>query len=130
MAAKNLLANLFTTIYNSEIRNKKECIVVPASRLASDILRVLQKHKYIGEFEYIDDGLAGKFRIQLLGRLNKCNAISPRFSVGKNEYTSWEQRYLPAVGVGILLVSTSKGVMIHTEAIENGFGGRLLGYVY
>ncbi|MAH21574.1 MAG: 30S ribosomal protein S8, partial [Thaumarchaeota archaeon] len=52
MAAKNLLANQFATIYNSEIRNKKECIVVPASRLASDILRVLQKHKYVGEFEY------------------------------------------------------------------------------
>lgn len=130
MAAKNLLANQFATIYNSEIRNKKECIVVPASRLASDILRVLQKHKYIGEFEYIDDGLAGKFRIQLLGRLNKCNSISPRFSVGKNEYTRWEQRYLPAVGVGMLLVTTSKGVMTHIEAIENGLGGRLLGYVY
>jgi len=130
LPAQNILANLFTTIYNNEMRNKKECIVVPASKLASEALRTIQRHKYIGEFEFIDDGLLGKFRIQLLGRINRCGVISPRFSVKKDEYTKWEMRYLPAVGVGILIVSTPKGVMSHTEAREKNLGGRLLGYVY
>jgi len=112
------------------VRNKKECLVVPASKLASEVLRVMQRHKYIGEFEFIDDGIAGKFRIQLLGRINKCGVISPRFSVRKDEYVEWERQYLPAVGLGILMVTTSKGVKAHTEAITEGLGGRLLGYVY
>ncbi|MEM3382848.1 MAG: 30S ribosomal protein S8 [Nitrososphaerales archaeon] len=130
MPAKNVLANLFSTIYNNEIRNKKECFVIPASKLASEVLKTMQKYKYIGEFEYIDDGLSGKFRIQLLGRINKCGVISPRFSVKKDRYSDWERRFLPAVGSGILIVSTPKGVMSHIEAINLGLGGRLIGYVY
>ena len=66
MPALNVLSNLFTTIHNNESRRKRECTVLPASKFASETLRVLQKHRYIGEFEQIDDGRAGKFRIQLL----------------------------------------------------------------
>lgn len=130
MPAKDVLSNLFSTIYNNEMRNKKECLIIPASKLASEVLRTMQRHKYIGEFEFIDDGLSGKLRIQLLGRVNKCGVISPRFSVGIREFPRWERQYLPAVGVGVLLVSTPKGVKSHNEAQEIGLGGRLLGYVY
>ena len=130
MPAQNILSNLFTTLYNNELRNKKECLVIPASKLASEILRIIQKNKYIGEFEYIDDGLGGKFKIQLLGRINKCGLISPRLAIQKNEYERWERNYLPAVGVGILVMTTSEGVLSHSEAKSKGIGGRLLGYVY
>lgn len=130
MPAQNILSNLFTTLYNNELRNKKECLVIPASKLASEILRIIQKNKYIGEFEYIDDGLGGKFKIQLLGRINKCGLISPRLAIQKNEYERWERNYLPAVGVGILVITTSEGVLAHSEAKSKGIGGRLLGYVY
>ena len=130
MPAQNVLANLFATVQNNEMRNKKECLIVPASKLAMEVLKVMQRHKYIGEFEYIDDGIAGKLRVQLLGRINKCGVISPRFPVKKNEFSKWESKYLPAVGVGILIVSTNRGVMSQYEAIKRGIGGRLLGYVY
>ncbi|MCZ6613693.1 MAG: 30S ribosomal protein S8 [Thaumarchaeota archaeon] len=130
MPAQNILSNLFTTLYNNELRNKKECLVIPASKLASEILRIIQKNKYIGEFEYIDDGLGGKFKIQLLGRINKCGLISPRLAIQKNEFERWERNYLPAVGVGILVITTSEGVLAHSEAKSKGIGGRLLGYVY
>jgi len=130
MAAQNVLANMFSTIYNSEIRNKKECLVIPASRLASDVLRTMQRSRYIGEFEQIDDGRSGKLRIQLLGRINKCGVISPRFPTKKKDFGRWERRFLPAVGVGILIVTTTQGVMSHNEAVRKGLGGRLLGYVY
>ena len=130
MASNNVLGNLFATIYNNEVRNKKECLAIPASKLASAILRSMQKNKYIGEFEFIDDGIAGKFKIQLLGRINKCGVISPRYSVRKSGFTRWERQYLPAVGVGILIVSTPLGVMSHIEAQDKKLGGRLVGYVY
>ena len=130
MPSSNVLANLFTTIYNNEIRNKKDCIAIPASKLGSAVLRSMQRNKYIGEFEFIDDGVAGKFKIQLLGRINRCGVISPRYSLRKNEFIRWERQYLPAVGVGILILSTPQGVMSHIEAQEKGIGGRLVGFVY
>lgn len=130
MPAQNILSNLFTTLYNNELRNKKECLVIPASKLASEVLRIIQKNKYIGEFEYIDDGLGGKFKIQLLGRINKCGLISPRLAIQKNEFERWERNYLPAVNIGILVMTTSEGVLSHSEAKSKGIGGRLLGYVY
>jgi small subunit ribosomal protein S8 len=130
MPVTNILANLFASLQNAEMRHKKECVIIPASKLASEVMRVLQKKRYIGEFEFIDDGVAGKLRVQLLGRINKCGAISPRFPIKAKEYTKWESQYLPAVGVGILVVSTSQGVLSHAEAQEKSIGGRLLGYVY
>ncbi|MFL6483792.1 MAG: 30S ribosomal protein S8 [Nitrososphaera sp.] len=130
MPALNVLSNLFTTIYNNELRRKRECIAIPASKFASEVLRVLQKHRYIGEFEQIDDGRAGKFRIQLLAKINKCGIITPHFSVRKNGYFGWERQFLPAYTMGILLVSTSKGIMSHHEAQTQSLGGVLVGYVY
>ena len=130
MPATNVLSNLFASLQNAEMRNKKNCMVIPASRLASEVLRVLQKKRYIGEFEFIDDGVGGKLMVQLLGRINKCGVISPRFPVKSVKLVDWEHRYLPAVGVGILVVSTPLGVMAHSEAQEKGIGGRLIGYVY
>ncbi|HKT22150.1 MAG TPA: 30S ribosomal protein S8, partial [Nitrososphaerales archaeon] len=72
----------------------------------------------------------GKLRVQLLGRINKCGVISPRFPVRSLSLVDWEHRYLPAVGVGTLIVSTSQGVMSHVEAQEKKIGGRLIGYVF
>ncbi len=130
MAATNVLSNLFASLQNAEMRNRRECTVIPASRLASEVLKVLQKKRYVGEFELIDDGVGGKLRVQLLGRINKCGVISPRFPVRSSKLVDWEHRYLPAVGVGSLIVSTSEGVMAHAEAQERKIGGRLIGYVY
>ena len=58
------LANALSTIVENEKRRKRECLVCPASKLMGHVLRVMQKNGYIGEFEYIDDGRAGKFNIQ------------------------------------------------------------------
>jgi small subunit ribosomal protein S8 len=130
MPALNVISNLFTTIYNNESRRKRECIIIPASKFASEVLRVMQKNRYIGEFEQVDDGRAGKFRVQLLAKINKCGIITPRFSVKKDAYFNWERQFLPAYNMGILLVSTSSGIMSHHDAQTQGLGGVLVGYVY
>lgn len=130
MPALNVVSNLFTTLYNNEARRKKECLVSPSSKFASEILRVLQKYRFIGEFEQIDDNRMGKFRIQLLAKINKCGIITPRYNLKKDEYLNWERQFLPAYNVGLLLVSTSKGIMSHHEAQIQGLGGVLIGYVY
>lgn len=117
-------------IKNSEEASKEDCTIQPASNLIGDILKILQKQEYIGDYEYIDDGKAGIYRVELRGRINSCKAIKPRYPVKKNEYTKWKKRYLPAEDFGNLLVTTSKGLMTAKEAEERGVGGRTIAYVY
>jgi small subunit ribosomal protein S8 len=112
------------------MRNKQECVISPASKLLGRVLRVMQLNGYIGEFEFIDDGRSGKFKVQLLGRINKCGAIRPRFPVKENEIEEWEKKFLPSREVGVLVVSSSRGVVSHKEAEEKRVGGRLLAFVY
>ena len=68
--------------------------------------------------------------INLIGNINKCGVVKPRFSLTKKNYENFEKRYLPAKDFGFLIVSTPKGIMIHKEALEKGMGGKLLAYVY
>jgi small subunit ribosomal protein S8 len=124
------LANGLTTIMNNEMRNKRECIISPASKLLGRVLRIMQLNGYIGEFEFVDDGLSGKFKVQLLGRINKCGAVKPRFAVKVDEFEEWEKKFLPSRDVGILIISTPKGVLSHREAKEKRMGGRLTAFVY
>jgi small subunit ribosomal protein S8 len=124
------LANGLTTIINNEMRNKRECVISPASKLLGRVLRIMQLNGYIGEFEFIDDGRSGKFKVQLLGRINRCGAIKPRFPVRIEEFEEWEKKFLPSRDIGILIVSTPKGVVSHKEAKEKRVGGRLLAFVY
>lgn len=124
------LSNGLTTIMNNEMRNKRDCVISPASKLLGRVLRVLQLNGYIGEFEFIEDGRTGKFKVQLLGRVNKCGAIKPRFSVKSDSFENWEKTYLPAREMGILVVSTPFGVISHKEAKGKNVGGRLLAFVY
>lgn len=124
------LANGLTTIVNNEMRNKRECVISPASKLLGRVLRIMQLNGYIGEFEFVDDGRSGKFKVQLLGRINKCGAIRPRFSVRVDKLEEWEKKFLPSREVGLVVVSTPNGVVSHREAIEKRYGGKLLAFVY
>jgi small subunit ribosomal protein S8 len=95
-----------------------------------DLLKVMQKSGFVGSFEYMDNGRGGKYKIYLLGNVNSCGSIRPRFNVTAKGYEKYEKRFLPAAGFGILIVSTSKGVMSQEEAREQGIGGKLLAFVY
>ena len=127
------LANALTTIYNNELRGNKEAIIMPASKLIANVLRVMQREGYVGEFEYIDDGRWGKIRVKLLGRINKCGAIKPRVPVKYRDLLVLPEqlrRFLPSKDVGILIISTPQGLMTHKEAIEKRVGGIAIAYVY
>ena len=130
MPTNNILANLFTTLFNTEDRRKDSCIVVPTSKLSIEVLNTLKKEGYIGEFEHINDKRGGKFKIKLLAKISKCGAITPRFKVKKDEYGDWERQFLPSYDRGMLLVTTNQGVMSHKEAVDKNIGGFLIGYVY
>ncbi|MDI6810821.1 MAG: 30S ribosomal protein S8 [archaeon] len=130
MSLNDPLADALSHIKNTERVGKMECTLKPASKLIGNVLSVLKEGGYIAEFEFVEDGKAGLFKVKLCGKINNCNAIKPRFHVRAKEYEKWEKRLLPARDFGMLIVTTSKGVMSHEKAIENGIGGQLLAFVY
>jgi small subunit ribosomal protein S8 len=123
------LADVFSALKNTEAIGRKEC-AVPNSKLIRSILKVIHDNKYIGGMDVVEDGRGGKVKVRLVGRINNCNVIKPSFSVKMSEFIKFEKRYLPAQNVGILILTTSKGIMDQHEAAKKGTGGRLLGYVY
>ena len=94
------------------------------------IMKVIESKKYIGGFDVEEDGKGGKIKVKLIGKINNCNVIKPSFAVKKDEFIKFEKRFLPAQKIGILILTTSVGVMDQNDAIKKNTGGRLLGYVY
>jgi len=130
MTRLNPIADAMSTIKNASDVGKTDCIVEPASRLLGSMLSIMKEEGYVGDFELIDDGRGGQFKVYLNGRINKCGVITPRFSVKVAELETWETQYLPAKNFGLLMITTSKGVISHETARKLGVGGELLGYVY
>ena len=90
----------------------------------------MQENNFIGEYKEIDDGKGGMIKINLLGKINKCGVIKPRYPVKRDEYEKFEKRHLPAKDFGLIFVSTTKGITTHAEAKKNNLGGVLLAYCY
>lgn len=126
----DILSNALTMIKNAEVVGKRQVVIWPVNKLTYYVLRVLQRYGYVGEIEYVDDGRGGKYIVQLLGKINDISPIKPRYPVKYREIVQWEQKFLPARQIGILIISTSQGVMSHLEAKERKIGGVLLAYVY
>ena len=124
------LAAALTKVLNAERVGKKEVFIKPASKMVKSILLIMNEHNYIGSFEEIQDGKGGILKLNLLGNINKCGVIKPRFPTKQAEFEKWEKRYLPAKDFGIILLTTPQGVMTHYQAQEKGVGGRLLAYCY
>ncbi|MBW2982332.1 30S ribosomal protein S8 [Candidatus Woesearchaeota archaeon] len=124
------IANALSKILNAEKVSKSDCIIKPVSNTIKKILKIMQEKKYIGEFEEIKDGKGNYIKINLIGHINKCGAIKPKYPTKKDQFEKFENRYLPAKDFGIIFVSTNQGIMTHIEAKEKKIGGVLLAYCY
>ncbi len=124
------IASALSNILNADKVGKEFCLVKPYSKMLKEVLTIMNNKGYIGSFEVINDGSGDIIKVNLVGKVNKCGAIKPRFSVTRDNFEKFEKRYLPAKGFGIIIVSTSKGVMTHVESVEKKIGGKLIAYVY
>jgi len=124
------LADALSAMKNAEMKGKGSCTIEPSSKLVGGVLNLLKDKGYIGEFEYIDDGKTGIFQVNLKGNINNCGVIKPRYPIKRDELDKWESRYLPAQHFGLLILTTTKGIVSQDEAKKNGIGGKLLAYVY
>lgn len=130
MSLNDPLANVLSHILNCEKKGKVSCEVSPNSKIIRSVLGVMKDNKMIGDFEVVDERRGGVLKINLLGNINICGVVKPRFSITKSNYELFEKRYLPAKGFGFLIVTTSEGVMTHRQALEKNIGGKLLAYCY
>jgi small subunit ribosomal protein S8 len=122
------LANTLSTIQQAESLGRTTAIV-PGSKVIARVLDVLREHGYVSEFAKAE-GEHNKLLVHLSGAINQCGVIKPRYNVKLAEFEKFEKRYLPAKGMGILIVSTPQGIATHRISKERKSGGRLLAYCY
>ena len=130
MTANDPLSDALSGLDNAESVGHLKHTVEPASNMVGSVLVVFYDRGYIDGFEFVDDGKAGRFEVELKGAINECGPVNPRYSVGAEEFEQWEKRYLPARDYGSLVVTTSHGIMSHYDAREEGVGGQVIAYVY
>lgn len=124
------LANVMSNIRNRERLGKKDCKVHPVSKLIKQVLGLLQEEGFLGAFEEIQKEKGGEGKVHLLGNINDCGVVKPRYAVKIEDVEKFEKRYLPGKNVGVLIMTTSKGVMTHNEAKKQHVGGKLIAYCY
>jgi small subunit ribosomal protein S8 len=130
MTLNDPLANALSHLLNCEQDAKSEAYVKPATKMLRTVLDILKDEGYVGSCTEIDDGKSKIMKVSLLGKINRCNVIKPRFAIAKQSFEKYEKRFLPARGFGVLIVSTNQGLMTHASARAKGIGGKLIAYCY
>ena len=132
MLCNDPIADMLTRIRNALIA-RHETVTIPASNMKKSIAQILLDEGYVKSVDYIDDGLQGQIKIVLKYAQGKESVIKglKRISTpGLRVYAKNEE--IPKVlgGLGIAIISTSKGVMADKEARKAGVGGEVLAYIW
>ena len=127
------IADYLTRLRNA-IGAKHRVVEVPASNLKKEITKILFEKGYILNYKFVEDGPQGTIKVALkYDSVNKVNAIKKLERVsspGMRKYTGYKDMPRVINGLGIAIISTSKGVMTNKEAAELKIGGEVLCYVY
>ena len=127
------IADYLTRLRNAILANHR-VVEVPASNLKKEITKILFEKGYILNYKFIEDGPQGTIKVALkYDPVTKENAIKflKRVSTpGLRKYTGYKDMPRVINGLGIAILSTSKGVMTDKEAAQQKIGGEVLCYVY
>lgn len=129
MAQNDPVADAFSKI-NNAVNSLNSSVLLKKSRLLMSLLNSLKAHNYIGEIEEIQDNKQGILRVHLLGNINKCGVIKPRYPISVDSLEDYERKFLPAKDFGVLLITTNKGILTQAESREKNIGGSLIAYCY
>ena len=132
MLCNDPIADMLTRIRNGLIA-RHDSVTVPASNLKKELAKILLDEGYIKAADYVDDGLQGQIKIVLKYAQGKESVIKGLKRISKpglRVYAKNEE--IPKVlgGLGIAIISTSKGVMADKEARKAGVGGEVLAYIW
>ena len=127
------IADYLTRVRNA-IKAQHRVVEVPASNLKKEITKILFEKGYILNYKIVEEGVQGTIKIALkYDPVNKVNAIKKLERVsspGLRRYTGYKDMPRVLNGLGIAILSTSKGVMTDKEARELKIGGEVLCFIY
>ena len=132
MQITDTIADLLTRIRNASSA-KHATVDVPASNMKKSIAQILVDEGYVKGFQFIEDGKQGIIRITLKYGENNTPVISGLRRVSKpglRIYTSCEDMPKVLKGLGVALISTSKGIMTDKKAREMNVGGEVLAFIW
>ena len=132
MQVTDTIADMLTRIRNANAA-KHDSVDVPASNVKKSIAQILVDEGYVKSFSVVDDGKQGIIRIQLKYGANKTQVIQGLRRVSKpglRIYTSVEDMPQVMRGLGIAILSTSKGIMTDKQARKENIGGEVLAFVW
>ena len=126
------IADMLTRIRNANTANH-QVVDIPTSRMKRDVAAILKEEGFINDFEVVAEGPQGTLRIQLKYGPEKEKVITGLRRIsrpGLRVYTSRTE--IPRVlgGLGLVIISTSKGIMSGKRAKREGCGGEVLAYVW
>ena len=126
------IADMLTRIRNASSA-KHESVDIPASNIKKDIARILKDEGYVKDVEFIEDGKQGIIRVFLKYTGNKQSVISGIKRISKPGLRVYANKdELPKVlgGLGVAVISTSRGVMTDKKARTEGVGGEVLAFIW
>ncbi|MFT4309387.1 MAG: 30S ribosomal protein S8 [Candidatus Woesearchaeota archaeon] len=130
MTMNDTVSAAISKIANAEKAGKEEVFIRTSSNILKKTLDLLRDLKYVGEYIETRDSHGPRILLKLIGQINEIGPIKPRYAVKLEDYEKYEKRYLAAKDFGVLIVSTSKGLMTHKDAKKQGIGGKLIAYCY
>ena len=132
MTMTDPIADMLTRIRNANVV-KHETVDVPASNMKKELSRILLEEGFIRGYDVIEDGKQGIIRIQLKYGQTGERVISGLKRISKPGMRVYADKHeVPRVlnGLGIAILSTSKGIMADKEARQQQIGGEVLAYVW
>ncbi len=132
MQITDTVADMLTRIRNANTA-KHDTVEIPASNMKKSIAQILLDEGYIKDFEVIEDGKQGIIKITLKYGPNKTQIITGLRKVSKpglRIYSGCEDMPKVMKGLGIAIVSTSKGIMTDKQARKENVGGEVLAFVW
>ena len=132
MQISDVIADMLTRIRNANDA-KHESVDIPASNLKKSIAQILLDEGYIKNFQIVEDGKQGIIRVALkyaAGKQKVIHGLKRVSKPGLRIYTNCEDMPKVMNGLGIAIVSTSKGVMTDKKAREANVGGEVLAFVW
>ncbi len=132
MQVTDTIADMLTRIRNANAA-KHDSVDVPASNMKKSIAQILVDEGYVKSFTVVDDGKQGIIRIQLKYGANKTQVIKGLRRVSKpglRIYSNVENMPQVMRGLGIAILSTSKGIMTDKQARRENIGGEVLAFVW
>lgn len=125
--SQDVVADGLNMIKNAKRARKSEIKINRFSNLLVEILKIMKSEGAIKKYK-IDT--RDKNLTIVLGDFTDCKSVKPRFSCNADQIEKYRRRYLPARGIGVVIISTNKGLMTHEEAQENKIGGSVIAYFY